>query len=208
MTIIEEVASLIRSNGKRDRKVLCRCECGKLKVTMLHRVLSSGTKSCGCLAVEKIKAWSKTGIARRTHGMTGTRFYKIYKGIKNRCINTHNQAYMYYGGRGIKCEWNSFEEFKQDMYSLYLAHFAIYGETNTSIERVDMNGNYSKNNCIWANNIQQGNNTRHNRLIEFKGKINTMAEWARLYNLKYQTLAHRLYKGIDIAKALTLKWHY
>lgn len=78
--------------------------------------------------------WSRIWI-NKTHGMSNTRFHNIYNWLKNRCNNKNNTAYKDYGGRWIKCEWLTFEEFKTDMYEKYLEHEKIHWTKNTTIDR-------------------------------------------------------------------------
>ena len=92
--------------------------------------------------------------------MSRIRFYKIWDGIKYRCDNSKSNNYKNYGGRGIKCGWQSFEEFYNDMYQSYLDHVKEHGEENTSIDRIDVNSNYLKDNCRWATWKIQANNRR------------------------------------------------
>ena len=140
------------------------------------------------------------------HGMKGTRFYNIWKGIKVRCYNKNRMYYKNYGGRGIEVciEWkNSFIDFYNDMYSDYIIHCKKYGEKNTTIDRKDNNGNYCKQNCRWATQQEQMENSRMARKIIFNKKVYTLSALARKYNMYSSTLYKRLNRGMKIEEALS-----
>ena len=114
--------------------------------------------------------------------------------MRHRCINPNNRYFNDYGGRGIKCLWNDFEEFAHDMYVLYVWHVMLYGEENTTIERINNDGNYCKENCRWATKKEQQNNTRNNKIFCFDNKCQTLMQWSEEQKISYPTLWHRIFK--------------
>lgn len=155
-------------------------ECGNIFITKIQSVSTGATKSCGCIWKRNIKE------SVLKHGMGGTKTYKSWWSMVNRCTNPEYKKYCDYGGRGIKVckEWvNSFEKFHSDM-----------GDRpqNTSLERIKNHIGYNKNNCKWADKVEQANNKRNNVRIEYNGEIHTIAEWARKLNLNYGSFCKRL----------------
>jgi hypothetical protein len=141
----------------------------------------------------------------RTHGMSNTRFYTIWKSIEQRCFDKNCKTYKSYGNRGINCEWKSFEEFYNDMIIGYTKHCNEFGKENTSIDRINNNGNYCKQNCKWATATEQANNRRSNHFLTFRGEIKSMAEWAKQLNMGYMLIKKRIIRGWSVERTLTEK---
>lgn len=122
-----------------------------------------------------------------------------------RCTNPKTRNFHLYGGKGVRVEWTSFEDFRDDMYDSYIAHAQKHGEKNTSIDRIDTNGNYKKENCRWATPKEQGRNTSQNKRLTFQGKTLTLGEWAEETGLHPGIISQRISKGWSIEKTLTKK---
>ena len=177
-------------NSGLDYYFLCKCDCGNTQ-TVRSKDLGRGTSSCGCLRKE-------LAIKRHTtHGFRYTPFYRRWNAIKNRCLNKKVPQYKDYGGRGIKIckEWLKFENFKNDMYKGYLKHKLKYGEFNTSIERIDNNGNYCKENCAWITRDEQAKNKSNKRIITIDGIEKSLTEWAKIKKISVQCLSYRIKSG-------------
>lgn len=171
------------------RIALWRCDCGNEKIISIQAVKCGMIKSCGCYNSELV---SKRNKENSTHKMTNTRLYKIFDGIKYRCNYKNCKSFKYYGGRGIKCLWDSFEDFYKDMNESYKIHCKTFGEKNTSIDRIDNNGDYSKENCRWATNREQQYNKNNTVFVWYNNKKITLLELEKISGIKRDLIYKRI----------------
>jgi hypothetical protein len=175
-------------NIKRRAGWICRCDCGEERAVESGNLVTGRSTSCGCGRLERT----------RTHGATGSAEYGTWTAMKSRCYGTSNAGYPTYGARGITvCDaWhNDFVQFLRDM--------GPKPSDKHTLDRIDPNGNYEPSNCRWALPNMQSNNRRNNRHLTFKGKTQTVSEWAREVGLRKNALLYRLESGWDLERALT-----
>ena len=137
--------------------------------------------------------------------MTGTRFYSIYRNMRLRCCMKNRDNHKYYYDKGVTiCDrWlKLFKYFKDDMYESYLKHVKEYGEKNTTIDRIDTNKGYYKENCRWAT-LQEQNDNRSNTIYVYYGNSKyALPELCRIVNKDYYLVYKRLKRGWNIFQAL------
>lgn len=137
----------------------CICDCWKEKWIIRWNIMNWIAKSCWCLRVRTVKDTQAKYITK--HWMAYTRIYRIFKSLKRRIISPNHVSYKYYWWRWIKCLWQSFEDFYKDMWESYMKHVNKFWERDTTLDRIDRDWDYCKENCRWATWKEQ----MHNRDI-------------------------------------------
>lgn len=158
---------------------LCQCECGEY-VTARGSHLSEGSPfDCGKHSVR--------GEAKEP------KLIETWKAMKQRCENPKCKSWVDYGGRGISVceEWQSYQAF--EAWALSNGY-----QEGLTIDRVDVNGHYSPDNCRWATRKMQQQNRRVNRYITAWGETKCLEEWGRdkRANAPATTIRARILKGI------------
>jgi len=153
----------------------CVCECGNASQVRQNKLAngeSTQCKSCG----------------NTKHGLVGTETYARWESMRNRCNSPRASNYARYGGRGITvCDrWESFNNFLADM-----------GECppGMSLERLDVDGNYTLENCVWADRAMQARNKRNNVFVTYLDRRMCIADWATELGMNAGTLYNRASKG-------------
>lgn len=122
--------------------------------------------------------------------------YASWAMMKRRCYNPDDADFANYGGRGI-----SVSERWRDSYDNFVSDMGRK-PSDMTLERVDTNGDYGPNNCIWASRADQANNRRGNVRIVFQGENLTLAQWAKRLGLTSEAIRGRLAQGLPIPQIL------
>lgn len=160
-------------------KWLCECNCGNRTIVPLSSLTSGNTTSCGCLLKSKITR----------HGLSDSKIYSVWLSMKTRCNNPHSNKYKYYGGKGISfgSKWEEFVNFFSDMHEGY--------KEGLTLDRIDRNKGYSKENCRWAGYVSQNNNKSDNTLILYQGKLHSPKNIVELTGIPLTTIYNRKHAG-------------
>ena len=142
---------------------LVKCKCGN-EWTSHRTTIIRGLKSCGCLGKEK--------KYKTTSDLHYRYLYNVWKALHYRCYKENNNNFKDYGGRGIKVSkrWHKFENFYNDMIGDYVRGFTV--------ERVDVDGDYSRKNCTWITNEEQASNRRSS--LEYRARTGYVWDYGKL----------------------------
>lgn len=181
--------------GNKPTRWSCVCDCGNTVIVHAGNLSSGHSRSCGCFSAEE------ASVRNSTHGMRNSPEYTSWCSLIGRCENELNESYSDYGGRGITvCDrWrSSFESFYEDM-----------GPRPTpkhSIDRINNDIGYCKENCRWATKLIQNRNRRDTVIVEWKGESKSLREWSEITGIKFHTLYNRIViKKLDVETAFVAK---
>lgn len=184
------VVRFLNANERTTRQYdwWCKCDCGKEIKASANKLKQGLQQSCGCLK-EEMKP--RIGEITRKYKYSNKRLYGVYKAMIDRCYNPKCNKYYNYGGRGITVcdEWqgnNGYDTFAEWALSTGYDKYAKHGVC--TLERCDVNGNYTPDNCKWITNQEQQNNKRTNIKIEYRNEVHTLKDWSRILNVPYPTL--------------------
>ena len=176
----------------RNQKVTweCKCDCGTVKDVRSNDLVRGKVTSCGCNA-----NLTGTGAKAFKHGWSETKIYDVWKGMRARCSYPDNPNYEFYGGRGISVcpRWENFENFLADMGE---------PEPGMSLDRIDNDKGYCKENCKWMSKLDQANNRRNNIAVTIDGVTKSLSQWSRQSGIAYRTILCRLKRGVNPKEAV------
>jgi len=157
--LVVEFAGWKQYSKQRQVVWRCLCDCGNYKDVTLANLFSN-TKSCGCWNRESSSIHAKTVLkeANSKHGLSYHPLYDAWDAMMSRCYKPEDKDWENYGGRGIKvCErWQSVEGYVEDLKER---------PEGMTLDRIDVDGDYSPENCKWSSFREQGLNTRVNRVF-------------------------------------------
>lgn len=179
----------------------CLCDCGKEKVTQADYLQTGRVKSCGCLGDESRRVKGRPSVKNRIYktgtdeqAVSTTRLYREWKSMLRRCSEKYHKPELYYK-KGIRVcsEWEVFEVFAEWAMS--------HGyRDDLTLDRIDGNKGYSPENCRWATQKEQANNTSVNVNITINGETRTLKQWSEFYGLPYSTVKARLRNGWPVER--------
>lgn len=164
------------ANGKISWE--CKCKCGRIVRRITFDLTHDTHPMCLSCSTKK---------KNKTHGMSNTKLYCIWEGIKGRCYNKRNKSFPNYGGRGI----SMCDEWKDSFESFFDWSMSNGYEEGLSIDRINVNGNYDPSNCRWITITEQGYNKRNSVMLTHNGETKCLAEWARQYGFSTVAVEQR-----------------
>lgn len=148
LTVIQKAENKRFPSGQTKIQYLCKCECGNECVVLACNLSTGNTKSCGCYKIEQ----------QTIHNLWGSKVYKTWDNMRNRCLNSNATGFEYWGGRGITV----YDEWKNDFKAFYdyVSKLPHFGEVGRSLDRINNDGNYEPGNLRWATRYEQNHNKR------------------------------------------------
>jgi hypothetical protein len=173
---------------RQKRRWRLLCDCGTETTCVASDVRRGKVRSCGCLrSLVHIK-----DSPSKKHPL-----YATWCNLKARCDNTANPSYKNYGGRGISYDpaWSRFAAF--------LADIPDKPSSEATLDRIDNNGNYTKDNIRWTSRVVQRRNSRSIRPVTIGTETRLLVDWCAEYGITIGSVHRRLRSGEDIVSAIT-----
>jgi hypothetical protein len=172
---------LAKRNGKTVYR--CICDCGE-EVFPASSEIKTRTFSCGCLGIEK------RSKVHTTHGLSKRPEYFASHHAFSRCYDPSSRDYKDYGGRGIRCEFETATEMTE-----WLVKNLPKPSPKSVLDRRNKGGNYSRTNLRWVTQAASNRNKRTNRMIEIGGISKPLCDWAEETGIGKMTITCRIKRG-------------
>ena len=197
------VISFSRHDPRLGRYWNCRCGCGMMveKTTSKLQDKHNPNISCGCARMDSIKKASEAAwkVTTKFYHPLKLKLKWLYQNMVKRCHDPRSHRFCDYGGRGITvCD-----EWIKNRYYFYDWCLKNGFKEGFQIDRKNNDGPYSPENCKFSTRIEQANNTRKSRFLEWNGKTQTVAQWARDLNVRPQSIHHRVNRGWETIRIFT-----
>jgi len=188
LLVIGEGERYVFSSGRKERQILCRCDCGKETLVRACHLRSGHTTSCGCYG-DRVG-----GERERTHGMSTSPEFFCYNNMIARCTKPSLAAYKNYGGRGIRIcdEWLGAGGFER-----FYAYLGDRPSPKHTIERINTNGNYEPGNVKWATRYEQIASRRMAVKVIFDGETHFLMDLCERFAIRYQTAYRMMKRGLS-----------
>lgn len=188
---------LYLDTGRKRRSWFCVCDCGASKTVAQHELSSGDTKSCGCIARERLIKMSKQGkVDHDKLTPEQKRAYRKWALMWNRVRNPTGKSACYVNV-SVCPEWSDFYRFYDDMGA---------PPSGWSLDRIDYTGSYCASNCRWVPLSKQAQNTRRNRVVTVNGITACLSQHAKDAGLPPDVVFDRVNKlGWTVERALGTK---
>lgn len=178
----------------------CICDCGTPQTTRATLLRNGTVRSCGCGARYAAKENCAAARAKRSVNSEHSRKLKdLYRNMRDRCDNPENKRWANYGGRGISV-CNAWKCNRRQFYEWVLVNGYRPG---LQLDRIDVNGDYSPENCRFVDAFTQMNNTTRNIYITWQGERMSLTQWSREIGVSYSALKHRHDRGWPVERMFT-----
>lgn len=156
--------------GYRRRTVEAICDCGGIRMYVFDYLQKGSTRSCGCLKRDLERMFPH----RVTHNLSKHPLFKVYVGMKERCINPNHNRYQYYGGKGVSVcpEW--IDDFKAFFDWAVLNGY----KKGLTIHRKKSDKNYQPDNCSFVSYQRQRLEMDNINLITAFGESKCLTAWS------------------------------
>lgn len=188
LTVLYRGEDKIRPSGISVPRWVCRCDCGNLRLIEGSDLRRKTTVTCGC------HYGNTSGHKNKIHGLSKTPEYRSWLGINRRIYDVSCKDYKNYGGRGIKVD-HRWSRYKHKGFNNFLNDMGKMPDKSYSIERIDVNKGYTKDNCKWIKNNLQSRNTRRVKKLEYKDIVMNQTEWADVLGVFPAKLAYHIKSG-------------